>query len=289
MDGRTGAGWGAGWGDSGVFRPTEVGPRGLVADAPWRLGPVPGIPDTVLEAGRVGALEVRAASTRGAAHRVDGEVRQDAVAVAAVRDRLVLAAVADGLGAAVDAHRGAQLAVRHALGHLAAALPSIPLEQVDLAAALAAADRAVAEAGPEPRRRSTTLTVAVVTARALAGGHLFRAARVGDSPAFQLTGGAFRPLFARRSTETLESPTDGPPLPNGRVEQVYGLLAPGEALVLASDGVGVPLQETEAGGYLARSWARAPGPFAYLHQLQFTVKSYDDDRTAAVIWAGHGR
>ncbi|MCT2582394.1 protein phosphatase 2C domain-containing protein [Actinophytocola gossypii] len=278
------------WGDRGVFRPREVGPRAAAAEAPWRLGPFADVPDTVLDAGRVGALEVRAASTRGFAHRCDGDVRQDAVGLSAPAGRVVLAAVADGVGAATDAHHGARLAVRHALGYLAWAMPDGPLDglldAVDVAAAVHAADRAVGRAGPAPRHRSTTLTVAAVDVSPGAGGHAFRVARVGDSPAFVLAHGRFRALFDDVEGELHDPATDSLPAPAGPVERVAGVLAPGEALVLASDGVGVPLRETEAGAYLADAWAEPPGPVAFLHQLQFNVRSYDDDRTAAVIWAG---
>jgi hypothetical protein len=274
-----------GWGDQGVFRPREVGPPGSVAEAPWRLGPVTGVPDTVLEAGRAGALEVRAASTRGFAHRFDGDVRQDSVGVAVVADRAVLAAVADGVGAAPEAHLGAWLAVRHALGHLAGVVPTRPVEQVDVAGALHAADRAVRAAGPCPRSRSTTLTVAVVSVDAGAGGHAFHTARIGDSPALLLSDGMFRPLFADSSDDIYDPVTDSLPSPVGPVERVAGVLAPGQALILATDGVGGPVLEAGAGDYLARAWAEPPGPVAYLHQLQFNLKSFDDDRTAVGIWA----
>jgi hypothetical protein len=136
------------WGDWGVFRPRELGPPSLAAGLPWRLGGEAAVPDTVLEAGRVGALEVRAASTRGSSHRFDGVVRQDAVGTIELAGRYVLVAVADGVGAAPDAHRGADLAVRSALGYLAWALPEVDLPAVDLAAALEAADRGVRAAGP---------------------------------------------------------------------------------------------------------------------------------------------
>jgi len=274
-------------GDHGVFRPREIGPRGFAAEAPWRLGPVADVPDTVLEAGRVGALEVRAASTRGAAHRFDGDVRQDAVGVTALEGRVVLAAVADGVGAATDSHHGARLAVRHALGYLAWALPGVALDQVDVSVALHAADRAVRQAGPDPRHRSTTLTVAVVEVEPGVAGHAFRAARIGDSPAFLLADGTFDTLFGGPAAEICDPATDSLPAPAGPVERVAGVLAPGEALVLASDGIGVPVQETEAGPYLAAAWAEPPGPVTYLHQLQFNLKSFDDDRTAVVIWARH--
>ncbi|MPZ80023.1 MAG: SpoIIE family protein phosphatase [Actinophytocola sp.] len=269
------------WGDQGVFRPRELGPPSLAARMPWRLDPVADVPDTVVEAGRVGALEVRAASTRGTSHRFDGVVRQDAVGVTELGGRYVLAAVADGVGAAADAHRGAQLAVRHALGYLAWALPGAAA--VDLGHALRAADRAVREDGPEPGSRSTTLTVALVELGSAQ--HRYQVARVGDSPAFLLADGAFRPLFDPRVGEIVDPRTDSLPSPRRPAETAAGVLAAGQALVLASDGIGVPVQETEAGAYLATAWVEPPGPVAYLHQLQFDLRTFDDDRTAVVVWA----
>ena len=100
------------WGDAGVFRPRELGPPSRTAGSPWRLDTVADVPDTIIDAGRVGGLEVRAASTRGAAHRSRGEVRQDAVGVTDLGGRYVLAAVADGATSASHAHRGAQLVDR---------------------------------------------------------------------------------------------------------------------------------------------------------------------------------
>ena len=275
------------WGDRGVYRPRELEPPSQAA-GPWRLGGVAAVPDTVLEAGRVGGLEVRAVSTRGSAHRFDGVVRQDAVAVSEVDERWVLAAVADGVGGAADAHSGAQLAVRHALDHLAQSLRDS--ESADLVGALRAADRAVRGAGPAPGDRSTTLTVATVESAGEAGPERrYRVARVGDSPGFLLTDGAFLPLFGSgdraRAGAVWDAATDCLPSPSGPAERAEGVLRTGQALVLTSDGIGVPLQDTPAGPYLARAWAEPPGPVAFLHQLQFDLRSYDDDRTAAVVWA----
>jgi hypothetical protein len=270
------------WGDRGVFRPRELGPPSLAAGVPWRLGGVAAVPDTVLEAGRVGALEVRAASTRGTSHRFEGVVRQDAVGVSGLDERYVLAAVADGVGAAADAHRGAELAVRHALAELAPMLPGADLATVDLTRALRAADRAVRAAGPSPGERATTLTVAVVEA---GPARRFRVVRVGDSPAFLLTDGAFLPLLTERRGFFSESATDCLPSPRWPAQHASGVLRAGQALVVASDGLGVPVQDTQAGAYLAQAWAEPPGPVAYLHQLQFDLRSFDDDRTAVVVWA----
>lgn len=270
------------WGDAGVFRPRELGQPSRVAGTPWRLDGVADVPDTVIEAGRVGGLEIRAASTRGAAHRSRGEVRQDAVGVTDVGGRYVLAAVADGAGAASHAHRGAQLAVRNALGYLAWSLPGGDLDAVDMIGALRAADRAVRDAGPNPTRRATTLTVAAIEIGWAGQGHRYRAVRVGDSPALVLTGGTFLSLFGKRGRAD-----DCLPSPRGPADGVRGVLRVGEALVLATSGLGTPLRDTPVGAYLAQAWVEPPGPVAYLHQLQFDHRSCEEDRTAAVIWACH--
>lgn len=270
------------WGDDGVFRPRELGPPGRAAGTPWRLDPVVDVPDTVVEAGRVGLLEVRAASCRGAAHRGRGEVRQDSVGTADVGGRYVLAAVADGATDASHAHRGAALAVRHALGYLTWALPGADLDMVDMIGALRAADRAVRDTGPGADSRATTLTVVAVELGWAGRGHRFRAARVGDSPALVLSDGVFRPLFRGRDPDML-------PAPKGSPECVRGVVRAGEALVVASAGLGVPLRSAAVGRHLAQAWAEPPGPVTFLQQLQFDRRTADDDRTAAVIWAGDGR
>lgn len=266
------------WGDAGVFRPRELGQPSRAASLPWRLDAVADVPDTVLEAGRVGELEIRAASIRGFGHRSRGEVRQDAVGVTDLGGRYVLAAVADGAGAASHAHRGAHLAIRHALGFLAWALPGADLDAVDMVGALKAADRAVREAGPAPESRSTTLTVVAVELGWAGQGHRYRAVRVGDSPLFTLTGGTFESQFAKPTDDRL-------PVRGGPVGKTRGVLRCGEALVLATGGLGAPVRETPVGAYLAQAWSEPPGPGAYLHQLQFDLRSFDEDRTAAVIWA----
>jgi hypothetical protein len=263
-----------------ALRQGELGPPLRAAGTPWRLDAVADVPDTVIEAGRVGELEIRAASTRGAAHRSRGEVRQDAVGVSDLGGRFVLAAVADGAGAASHAHRGAQLAVRYALGYLAWALPGADLDAVDMVGALRAADRAVREAGPSPECRATTLTVAAIELGSAGQGHRYRTVRVGDSPAMVLTGGAFVPLFARRAQVD-----DRLPSPRGPADGVRGVLRAGEALVLATSGLGAPVRETAVGTHLAQAWAEPPGPVAYLHQLHFDLPGFDEDRTAVVIWA----
>lgn len=268
------------WGDNGVFRPRELGAPSRASGEPWRLDAVADVPDTVFEAGRVGSLEIRAASIRGSTHRGRGEVRQDAMAVAEVSGRYVLAAVADGHGAASHSHRGAQVAVRNAIGYLSWALPGTDLDVVDMVGALKTADRAVRDAGPNPECRRTTLTVAVVEIGWNGQGHRYRAARIGDCPAMVLADGVFLPLFGRRGCDT-----DHLPSPRGTANGVRGVLRPGEALVIASAGLGGLAPASPAGTHLAHAWAELPGPLTYLHQLQFDLRAFDEDRTAVTVWA----
>lgn len=268
------------WGDEGVFRPRELGQPSRTTGEPWRLAPVPDVPDTVFDAARVGTLELRAAAVRGARHRVNGQVRQDAMGVAELGGRFVLMAVADGADDATHAHRGAHLAVRHALNYLSWALPGADLDVVDMVGALRAADRAVREAGPNHDARRTTLTVAAVELGWTGQGHRYRAVRIGDSPAMMLTDGVFLPLFGKRG-----GGVDSLPTPRGPADGVRGVLRSGEALVVASAGLGTPVRESPVGTYLAHAWAAPPGPVTFLHHLQFDLRAFDEDRAAAVVWA----
>ena len=71
-------------------------------------------PDTVLDAGVVGALTIRGASVRGVGHRYDGTCRQDdfCLGVAGADDEYLVAVVADGVSAGPKSHIAARVAVR---------------------------------------------------------------------------------------------------------------------------------------------------------------------------------
>lgn len=273
------------WGDRGSFAPRTIGKRARAAEVAWQLAPACDVPDTVLDGGRLGPLEVRAASTRGTSHRCDGTVRQDALGLLTHRDGFLLAAVADGLGSASDSHRGAQLAVTHSLDYVSWALDRRRMSEVDLEAAIDAADRAIRAAGPRPEERASTLTVAVTSVEPYDFCHEFRVARVGDGSAFLLSDGEFRQLFGGKDADVHDTRTACLSDRAGAVEMVESRLEPGQALVLVSDGVGIPLTVPEIATYLAECWSEPPGPVEFLHAMQFRAKSFDDDRSAVVIWA----
>ena len=193
-----------------------------------------------MEAGRVGTLEVRAASTRGAAHRCRGEVRQDAVGCDRGR-RPVRARRGRGRGRRRAPTRTAARSspVRNALGYLAWALPGADLDTVDMVGALRAADRAVREAGPAPERRSTTLTVACRRAGLGRPGPPLPGGAGGRQPGAaadrRRVPAAVRQARSRSPTacRRRRGPADG----------VRGVLRRGEALVLASAGLGAPVRD----------------------------------------------
>lgn len=107
------------WGDEDPYRPRLIGTkRALAAEAPWRIAADPRFPDTIVDAGQVGQLAVRVASTRGPSHRYYGATREDAAGVVDIRGRFVAVAVADGVGSVPGSDRAAHIAIRVCLRHL---------------------------------------------------------------------------------------------------------------------------------------------------------------------------
>lgn len=115
------------------------------------------------------------------------------------------------------------------------------------------------------------------------------AVAAGDSSAQILSDGRWRPITAVKSDDDRSAPV--PALPREvTVRPVAGLLRPGDALAIISDGVGDPLGSGAGvvGRFLAEMWARPPGLLAFAGQVAFYRKSFADDRTAVVVWGGRG-
>lgn len=281
------------WGDRAPYAPRLIGgKRALAAEAPWRLVTGPWFPDTVLDAGRVGDIAVRAAATRGPSHRYYGTTREDAAAVVNIADRFVAAAVADGVGSVAGSDRAAHDAVQVCLRRLHQSLVAGPGMDGDrLRDAIGAVQAELLDRPGLDGKAATTLTVAVLAAvPAPDGTYQLWVGRVGDSPAYTLVDGDFEEIFragAAAPGELHTTVTDGLPAPSLPDAMVLsgGRLNPGQALVLATDGLGTPLRFGEVREHLADAW-RAPGPepIEFLTQLQFRRRSYDDDRSAVVMW-----
>jgi serine/threonine protein phosphatase PrpC len=151
-----------------------------------------------------------------------------------------------------------------------------------LAAALEAANAAVVGVDSG----ASTLVIALV-------GRDGRAdlVRVGDSTAFRLAAGAWTEVFAEVGEADGEAGIRTPvtaalPCSDPEVEGVQVDLAPGEALLLLSDGVADPLRDgpTTVAPGLAAALADPPHPLVLAAQADFSRQGCQDDRTIAGIW-----
>lgn len=266
------------------------------------------LPDTVLDGAAYGPLTVRAASVRGDSHRHLGEARQDALCVTRIGSpqdgELLLLAVADGVGSAERSHVGSNEVCRLAARYLdrqAAALYAALHDQDDvkfgeLAHAFVAelatllTDLAVRDHRP-PEAYATTLRVLLVPVDPAVRTRGFLA--VGDGGTALLRDGVWHPDVTREEgagSGIIDTRTDA--LPSARTPTVHRLLhpaQPGDVMVLCTDGLSTPLAG-DAGmrDFLRDAWGSGdvPAPADFLWQFQYRVKSYDDDRTAVVLWEG---
>ncbi|MFE2767802.1 protein phosphatase 2C domain-containing protein [Streptomyces albidoflavus] len=266
------------------------------------------VPDLVVDGAEHGPLTVRAASVRGDSHRYQAEPRQDSVCVARIgsgESELLVLGVADGVGSAPLSHVGSQKACALAAGALdrVAGPLAAAVAEGDLAGFTALARQAVAEVatllrheaeryGRQPSEFATTLRLLVVP--------LDPAVRVrglltlGDGGTAMLREGRWNTaLGGTEEGDGAVIDTRTPALPTTR-EPVATLIStlPGDVLVVCTDGLSTPLAgDQETAHFLARAWSqeRVPGPADFLWQLQYRVKSYDDDRSAAVLWEGPAR
>jgi hypothetical protein len=285
------------WGDQEpLWAPETVGRRAKTAETPWKIDPDPDFPDTVFDSGRVGDVRVMACAARGAKHRYEGTARQDA-AMAAYAGDWALAAVADGVGSVPDSHRAATVAVRSCLATLA--------HRIEFAGANALLSGAAVfkHVSTELERLGgpkTTLTVAAVSAVPDQGGNYEGwVARVGDSPAYVLADGRFLPLFPEERADEFGTGTDA--LPTGRLRAERSekriRLRSGQALALVSDGIGelIGTDDRRAAShegpipddireYYLNEWRCEPHPVDFIRQTQTRRRTYDDDRSAAVLW-----
>ncbi|MGX2995813.1 protein phosphatase 2C domain-containing protein [Streptomyces sp. JNUCC 64] len=272
------------------------------------------LPDIVVDGATHGPLTVRAASVRGDSHRYEGEPRQDALGVTrlggSAPDRgLLLLTVADGVGSAARSHIGS-----HEMTRLVAFFLDRYADRIEEAlrdrdeqtlgalvnsAVGSAAEglvQRIARREGRPADHSTTLRGVLVPLDPAVRHRGFFA--VGDGGAALLRDGVWNVDVFGEEREASGSPegsgiidTGTAALPGSRFARslVFGPAEEGDVLVLCTDGLSTPLAGD--GGmrdFLAAAWGTGtvPGPVDFLWQLQYRVKSYDDDRTAVCLWEG---
>ncbi|CCH32234.1 protein phosphatase 2C domain-containing protein [Actinosynnema sp. NPDC047251] len=295
----------------GGVRPYEVGDPGRAAG---NVVPVPDPAgwdrrDTVLdgfallEAPKKPIAEVRAASVRGLAHRHYGRVRQDEYGFRRTDDgRYFVIGVADGVSSGPMSHKAAILAARWATDKLAAALASTEPQRFPWGTFVQGVANRIERRGRDLLGRedadlrevaghlATTVLYAVVDLQPVDGAHPVHLLSIGDTSAWVLRGGKrWEPQAAVKNdgADLHSGSVHALPVPPADLVPVRTTVAPGEALIVVTDGVGDPLGHGTGavGAFLADAWAMPPASgLDFAAQTGFARKSFDDDRTAVGFW-----
>jgi hypothetical protein len=272
----------------------------MEAAVPVRARATAAVANYRADGGQSGGFVVLAASVAGTAHRLSGGRCEDAYGwVNPGPGRLGLI-VADGVGTAGRGGEGADLAVEAACGYLAGCPgwgPDECREAVGRASDQLAAPAGAGAARP-PSEFSTTLVVVLLTVPVPGTGAPGAVlARVGDSTAFVLDGGAWQELFPGRDDDLHHVVTDVLPLAvpgeagRSAVETASVELAGGAAVVLVTDGVANPLRDGPAtvapalADLLRAGPAGELSPLALAAAVDFSRRGCHDDRTLVVAWA----
>lgn len=271
-------------------------PDPLVIGRPSRFTIEPGelpsldvaCPDTVLDAATAPGLVIRAASTRGDAHRYNAQPRQDAMGLWRTSERIILACVADGLGSAELSHLGAMTACQAARKYLRIR----PDEEVKEAAEryfsriAESIEEEAARREVPARELATTFLAAVIQIDAHGSPHQVWLMRVGDCEAMRLHRGVWVPCFGDEpENEVASSATLALPGHADQVQLQPVSLDSGDVLLLCTDGLAKPMRGDEVRAQLADWWGTSPPSMPeFLWQVGFRARTHDDDRTAICIW-----
>lgn len=267
----------------------------------------------VAPGGRDPEVQIWAASSRGLAHEHEGAPRQDSYAIRiGESEEWIVVAVGDGVGSSPHSEFGSEAAVNGVTSAIAQGLADAGpnaierIERVQVekflndcfkSAADAVADRRRALSIDDPRSLLTTLSVALVPARSpRAGEPIARAwiAWIGDSPIAKIQGGRAHAVTPWDDVSDSDGPIESSPTETltthtANVQHRQIDLAPGEALVLTTDGFGTPLLN-DHNGHLAEQMTslfsgRTPDHvLAFLRAIDFRDANFSDDRTAVAIW-----
>lgn len=250
----------------------------LVSSSEYRLtraGPTLEKPAVAIDGFHAGAIAVRAASMRGDLHRSRGD-RQDDYRVA-VSDHQLLIAVSDGVSSARYAAVASRVATAAAIEALRRDASTAGLRSALCSAEAELRGLAVARSWTE-QDLATTLTVATVD---LAEPFQCATATVGDTTLglFKSDGAVFT---------TARGACDAPPvLPLSRPGDVWEehfLLAPGEILMVMTDGLGDGLSRQAVRSALQERLFPPPSALQFAASISVDCEEMWDDRTAVAVW-----
>ncbi len=187
-------------------------------------------------------------------------------------------AIADGVSSSPGAGAASASAVEAGTRYaLEAAADGTGREEV--VRAIGAANVAVRNAGGG----ATTLVIALLDATGRGA-----LARIGDSSAFILSGGAWREVWLPDSdVGSIRTATSALPAETPAVEVAELELGLGDVLVLVTDGIADPLRDgpTTVAPGLAAALASAPDPLDLALVVDFSRRGVHDDRTLVAVWA----
>jgi serine/threonine protein phosphatase PrpC len=266
-----------------------------------------GRPDTAIDGGVIGRLQVRAASVRGLASRYNGLTRQDEYCLGTDPDhRWLVAAVTDGVSAGRHSQFAATIAARHGCQLLIDQLKDTAPEQIDWHATVTRVAGAIVHKGYEllgaespsveltPRHvaavMAATALYAVIATDPADGGFIAHMFGVGDTSGWLLEAGHGWRLLTGGKDSHKELASSGtlalPYLPPKSVQPVRERLRPGDALLMVSDGIGDPMGDAsgDVGAFLSEVWREPPPSLTFAGQVCFARRGFDDDRTAVAVW-----
>lgn len=269
-------------------------------------------PDTTIDGWSTTSMTVRGVTQRGHLHRFNGAPRQDDFAIHQLADGRLIVLVADGVSESRQSHLGASIAVKQGAEWLRNNITNYVNDVNDLndlnwiglfqnaAYALTVSAQSLLNL-PEPdparaeRELATTLIVAVATPRE-SGELEVDLLGVGDSTAWLLTNGEFRQLLGGKDAGgdgVASSAVVALPRVPSDLKPVKVRVAPGDVLLVGTDGIGDPLGngDNAVGTLLASvlSQASPPSLIEYAHAIDFSRENFDDDRTLVAVWPRRNR
>lgn len=279
---------GAGTGVLRPERPATLGAPTLTfaeEHAPLCSTTIEHLPPLAASDGRVGNFVVRAASVTGRLHARTGRSREDDYAVTAMNGDSVTAAVADGVGdpGARNSAIGAQVAVRETCALLSQRPTPASADEArafcsQLSASMLTAATRLLNRAVQPTDLATTLVVVTVRPDGIYTGFA-----VGDS-GVAIHENQNWDIVLGRHAGLLNDAGSTLPRDNPSVEMYAGRLQPGQALLLGTDGLFIPLEAAEVNLELAARWKHPPTLLAFIGDLCFERRGEADDRTAVCIW-----
>jgi serine/threonine protein phosphatase PrpC len=270
------------------------------------------VPDSIVDAGLISdSVSVGVVSIKGASHHLSATPRQDAYAIGSDESWVAIAiadGVSDGKLSHVAAAEAARVAVSETLRALVTSTPDkIAWSEVggktrdavrDLGQRRAQQQFRAGDSVPAISDRTITKIMSttcdlLVLPVARAGGSLrvWRIRISGDSSFYVLDptrGWGLLDSGKDITSSTIDNSVgDALPLGGEQPDVESWDLAPGQALVLCTDGFGdvIGAGALPVGRYLFEAWQRPLDTVQLLSTSSFLNTNADDDRTAAIVWA----